>query len=82
MSSAPSGFELVVGDDGSIAASQLRRLGVKPGSHLVVIAAGPERERDESLVRRRFSFVGALKDAPSDLSERADEYLSGGFGSS
>jgi hypothetical protein len=32
------GFELVVADDGSIPADQLARLGLRPGTHLRVVA--------------------------------------------
>ena len=39
MSAQPSEpMELIVADDGSIPAAQLRRLGVQPGAHLRVVA--------------------------------------------
>lgn len=43
MVSGPEGHELVVADDGSIPAEQIARLGVRPGTHLRVVA---ERSRD------------------------------------
>jgi hypothetical protein len=36
-SEGPEGLELVVADDGSIPAEQLRRLGLRPGAHLRVV---------------------------------------------
>jgi hypothetical protein len=39
--SSPQDLELVVADDGSIPAEQIARLGVRPGTHLRVIAEQP-----------------------------------------
>lgn len=42
----PEGHELVVADDGSIPAEQIRRLGVRPGTHLRVVAEQTPRTED------------------------------------
>lgn len=39
--SGPEGHELVVADDGSIPAEQIARLGMRPGTHLRVVAEQP-----------------------------------------
>lgn len=41
MASGPEGHELVVADDGSIPAEQIARLGMRPGTHLRVVAELP-----------------------------------------
>jgi hypothetical protein len=41
MASGPEGHELVVADDGSIPAEQITRLGMRPGTHLRVVAEQP-----------------------------------------
>ena len=38
MASGPDVHELVVADDGSIPAEQITRIGVRPGTHLRVVA--------------------------------------------
>lgn len=48
--------ELVVADDGSIPAEQLARLGIRPGTHLRVVAT-PEGSDDTGL-------AGSLRDFP------------------
>jgi hypothetical protein len=48
--------ELVVADDGSIPAEQLARLGIRPGTHLRVVAT-PESAGDTGL-------AGSLPDLP------------------
>jgi hypothetical protein len=64
----PDSRELVVADDGSIPADQLRELGLRPGTHLRVVEAtqGPPSG----------PLLGSLPDVP-DLSwedfERASE---------
>jgi hypothetical protein len=51
--------ELVVADDGSIPAEQLRRLGVLPGAHVRVVESGSGN--------KSASLAGSLPDLP-DLS--------------
>ncbi len=74
MSTADShaGHELVVADDGSIPAEQLRSLGVQAGTHLRVVEAGQARSSD--------SMAGSLPDFP-DLAwedfERASDLARG-----
>jgi len=62
------GHELVVADDGSIPADQVRRLGFSPGTHLRVLEDTPARSGG--------SLAGTLPDFP-ELSwedfERASE---------
>jgi hypothetical protein len=41
IASGPEGHELVVADDGSIPAEQIARLGMRPGTHLRVVAELP-----------------------------------------
>lgn len=41
MASGPEGHELVVADDGSIPAEQISHLGMRPGTHLRVVAEQP-----------------------------------------
>lgn len=41
MASGPGDHELVVADDGSIPAEQITRLGMRPGTHLRVVAEQP-----------------------------------------
>ncbi len=48
--------ELVVADDGSIPAEQLARLGIRPGTHLRVVAT-PEQAGDTGV-------AGSLPDFP------------------
>ena len=52
----PGDHELVVADDGSIPAEQLRSLGLRPGAHLRVVDAAQRRPSD--------SFAGPLPDFP------------------
>jgi hypothetical protein len=61
--------ELIVADDGSIPATQLARLGLRPGAHLRVVAA------EESPVAPS-GLAGSLPDLPDldwDAFERASE---------
>jgi hypothetical protein len=63
-----SGPELVVADDGSIPAEQLRRLGLQPGDHLRVVEAAQEPPSG--------SLEGSLPDFPElnwEDFERASE---------
>lgn len=46
MASGPEGHELVVAGDGSIPAEQITRLGVRPGTHLRVVAEQRSGARD------------------------------------
>lgn len=56
MAGGPEGHDLVVADDGSIPAQQLRRLGVRPGAHLRVVAGQPPDAQGNSLVGRLASW--------------------------
>ena len=51
----PQVHELIVGSDGGIPAEQLSRLGLRPGAHLRVVAAGPKKRR---------TLRGSLPDFP------------------
>lgn len=51
MASGPEGHELVVADDGSIPAEQITRLGMRPGTHLRVVAEQPP-EPESSIAGR------------------------------
>lgn len=61
--------ELVVAEDGSIPADELRRLGVRPGAHVRVVATSAP-------IIRRGSLAGSLpelSDVPWEDFERASE---------
>lgn len=55
MASGPEGHELVVADDGSIPAEQITRLGMRPGTHLRVVAEQPP-EAEGSIAGRPASW--------------------------
>ena len=82
--SAPDEWDFTVPEDEAELLAELRRHGVKPGQHVRVIATPPTAElapdAGEPDKRRRFGFIGAVKDGPSDMSTRTDEYLEQGFG--
>ncbi|MCA1675128.1 MAG: hypothetical protein LC799_24040 [Actinobacteria bacterium] len=74
MSTTPAhggeGFHVVVADDGSLPASELARLGLRPGAHLRIV---PEQRSG-----RRKSMLGALAgtlppEAVDDLIRGLDE---------
>jgi hypothetical protein len=60
--------ELVVADDGSIPAEQLAHLGIRPGTHLRVVAT-PERAGDTGLA----GSLPNLPDVDWEDFERASE---------
>lgn len=55
VASGAGGHELVVADDGSIPAEQLTRLGMRPGTHLRVVAEQPP-EAESSVAGRLTSW--------------------------
>lgn len=71
---AGQGYEVVVAGDGSIPAERLAALGVRPGSHLLVIVAEPAGAIP--------SFRGSLKGFPEpswEDFERASEVARSDF---
>lgn len=81
---APEPWTFTVPEDDAELLAELRRHGVKPGQHLRVNATPPGAEvaprATRAINRRRFGFIGVVKDGPSDMSARTDEYLEQGFG--
>lgn len=81
--STADGWDLTVPDDAAELAAELRRHGVLPGHRLHVVRAidaPTEGGNRPSAPPRQLGFVGAVQGGPADLSERADEYLQGRFG--
>jgi|HubBroStandDraft_1064217.scaffolds.fasta_scaffold2001442_1 hypothetical protein len=68
VASNPEGRELVVADDGSIPAAQLRDLGLGPGAHLRVVQTS-----EEAPVRQLAGSLPELPDLSWDDFERASE---------
>jgi hypothetical protein len=63
----PTGFEVVIGEDGSIGAEELRRLGFQPGAHLRIF--------EEPSPAPRKKLRGILKDviSPEAVEEITEE---------
>jgi PIN domain nuclease of toxin-antitoxin system len=69
---APQSHELIVGPDGSIPADQIARLGLRPGTHLRVVAE-PGLGADDPA---RTSLAGALRERIDDAAlDRFDAAL-------
>jgi len=71
------GKELVVAEDGSIPADQLARLGLGPGAHLRVVAAGKSAREDSELAGSLPDFPDVDWDAFQAASDLARRDLAG-----
>jgi hypothetical protein len=74
-------YEVIVASDGSIPATTLQRIGIRPGVHLHIVP-DVQKSQDFEQAPRRPKSLGIGHSVRGDLSERTDELLAKGFGRS
>lgn len=83
--STADGWDLTVPEDETELLAELRRHGVVPGKRFHLVETPPEQEHaaqpaeqgPDERPRRELSFIGSIKDGPSDMARNVDKYLQG-----